>query len=90
MSHLGRLCSIRGNSSSLFDIPKGQKREGGGWRKNVFASEEKWSYFCKRCRERFENLLTERRMNTLKDQVKKLQIRRKALAQRIKQLKRRK
>ena len=83
-------CSICRNLSSLFDIPKGQSREGGEGRKNVFAKKSKWSYFCKQCRERFENLLTERRMERLQNQVRKLQNRCKTLTHRIGELKRRK
>jgi hypothetical protein len=31
-------CSICENFSTLYDIPGDQMREGGGWRKNVFAA----------------------------------------------------
>jgi eukaryotic-like serine/threonine-protein kinase len=39
-------CSICWNFASLYDIPEGQQREGGGWRKNVFApANDHFSYF---------------------------------------------
>jgi hypothetical protein len=58
-------CSICQNFRSLYDIPKGSHREGGGWRKNVFALRSKWTYFCPQCRERFENAFTERHLGNL-------------------------
>jgi hypothetical protein len=57
-------CSICGSFSLLYDIPKGQQREGGGWRRNVFTpkGKEKWVYFCKQCSTRFQNALSERKL----------------------------
>lgn len=74
-------CTICGNFSSLYDIPKGQHREGGGWRKNAFApGNDRWAYFCKQCRERFENAFTERWLRNLKKKVKRIEERQKDLA----------
>jgi len=58
-------CSICQNFTSLYDIPEGVDREGGGWRKNVFSVRSKWAYFCAQCRERFENAFTKRRLRNL-------------------------
>ncbi|MBZ5671294.1 MAG: hypothetical protein LAO04_16375 [Acidobacteriia bacterium] len=57
-------CGICGNFASLFDLPEGHHREGGGWRTNAFLrkGKKKWVYFCRQCRERFENVWPERRM----------------------------
>jgi hypothetical protein len=64
-------CSICGNFTSLFDVPKGAQREGGGWRHNVFMRQgrDKWAYFCKQCRERFENIWPGRRMQGLEKRI---------------------
>ena len=35
-------CSICQNFRSLYDIPEGVNREGGGWRKNVFSVKSKF------------------------------------------------
>lgn len=63
-----------------------QDREGGGWRKNVFAPGiDRWTYFRKQCRERFENAFTERWMRTSK-KVKRIETRQKQLAVRRRKL----
>lgn len=82
-------CAICQNFTNLYDIPKGQNREGGGWRKNVFATDGRWTYFCNQCRQRFENLFTRRRMLSLEAQVHKLQGKYAVLRNRIKESRRR-
>ncbi len=72
-------CSICQNFTSLYDIPKGVTREGGGWRKNVFSVKSKWAYFCPQCRERFENVFTERRLRNLFKRLERIEERLKRL-----------
>jgi hypothetical protein len=72
-------CSVCENFTSLYDIPEGQMREGGGWRQNVFAGRSRWVYFCKQCRERFENAFSERRMVDLVNRIRKLEQRHKLI-----------
>jgi len=72
-------CSICQNFTSLYDIPEGVTREGGGWRKNVFSIKSKWTYFCPQCRERFENIFTERRLRNLFKKVKRIEEKQKQL-----------
>lgn len=81
-------CAICGNYTSLFDIPEGQNREGGGWRDNVFASPEKprWTYFCKQCRERFENVFSERRMIEMQRNIARLAEHQKRLRAEVRKL----
>lgn len=72
-------CSICQNFTSLYDIPEGINREGGGWRKNVFSIKSKWAYFCPQCRERFENAFTERRLHNLFKRVGRMEEKQKQL-----------
>jgi len=82
-------CAICQNYTNVFDIPVGQRREGGGWRKNVFAKNNRWTYFCKQCRERFENVLTERAILQLRKRVEQVATRQKQLRDQVKRLRRR-
>lgn len=81
-------CSICGSFSQLYDIPKGQYREGGGWRRDVFAPEgkDKWVYFCKQCRQRFENVSRERHLLRLAVQISALTRGQRRLRQRLREL----
>ncbi|HET9839848.1 MAG TPA: hypothetical protein VFR84_16595, partial [Candidatus Angelobacter sp.] len=69
---------------SLYNLPPEQKqREGGGWRHNAFCARLKWVYFCTECRERFENIFTERRMHGLETRLKEIEAKHKALAAKV-------
>ena len=76
-------CSICQNFTSLYDIPEGVNREGGGWRKNVFSVKSKWTYFCLQCRERFENAFTEKRLHNLFKKVEALEQKQKQLREQL-------
>ena len=76
-------CSICQNFRSLYDIPQGVHREGGGWRKNVFSVRSKWTYFCPQCRERFENAFTERHLGNLFKKVAALEQKQKQLREQV-------
>lgn len=72
-------CSICQNYTSLYDIPEGVNREGGGWRRNVFSARSKWAYFCPQCRERFENAFTKRHLRNVFTRVERLEERQRQL-----------
>lgn len=73
-------CSICHNFVSLYDMPEEQeRREGGGWRNNLFATKDKWSYFCPQCRKRFENTFTERAMLDIRKRLRMLETKQKTL-----------
>lgn len=76
-------CSICQNFRSLYDVSKEVRREGGGWRKNVFSTKNKWAYFCPQCRERFENAFTERHMDNLFRKVVRLEQKQKQLREQL-------
>jgi hypothetical protein len=62
------------NFASLYDgIPVGEMREGGAYRKNVFATNVRWVYFCKQCRELFENAQSQRKLMSLQHRIEALE-----------------
>jgi hypothetical protein len=80
-------CSICSTFVSLYGLPPEQKqREGGGWRHNAFSRHSKWVYFCPQCRERFENIFSERRMRRLEMRLKRLEQKQKNLSKRLKSI----
>ncbi len=78
-------CSICQNFSSLYDgLSEGEMREGGAWRKNVFATQSRWVYFCKQCRTKFENALSLNKLSTLQQRIELLEEKQKFLNKKLK------